>query len=91
LRPDFLAVDGYDGMAAIYAVIDQLHGDVDDADKVMAAFKGLKIDSPRGPIMIDPDTRDVIQTVYIRKVERQDGKLVNAEFDKVENVKDPGK
>ena len=90
LRPDFLAVDGYDGIAAIYAVIDKLHGDT-DPEKVMAAFKGLKIDSPRGPIMIDPDTRDVIQTVYIRKVERQDGKLVNAEFDKVENVKDPGK
>jgi len=90
LRPNFVAVGGYDGMAAIYAVIDKLHGDL-DADKVMAAFKGLKIDSPRGPIMIDPDTRDVIQTVYIRKVERKDGKLVNAEFDKVEDVKDPGK
>ena len=90
LRPDFLAVGGYDGMAAIYAVIEKLHGNI-DAEKAMEAFKGLKIASPRGPIMIDPDTRDVIQTVYIRKVERQGGKLVNAEFDKVENVKDPGK
>ena len=91
LRPDFLAVDGYDGMAAIYAVIEKLKGDVSDPDKVMEAFKGLKIESPRGPITIDPETRDVIQTVYIRKVERKDGKLVNAEFDKIENVKDPGK
>jgi len=85
-----VAVGGYDGMAAIYAVINKLHGNI-DPDKAMEAFKGLKIDSPRGAIMIDPDTRDVIQTIYIRKVERQGGKLVNAEFDKIENVKDPGK
>jgi len=90
LRPNFVAVGGYDGMAAIYAVINKLHGNI-DPDKAMEAFKGLKIDSPRGAIMIDPDTRDVIQTIYIRKVERQGGKLVNAEFDKIENVKDPGK
>jgi len=89
-RPDFVAVGGYDGMAAIYAVVKKLKGKI-DGDKAMAAFKGLKIESPRGPIMIDPETRDVIQTVYLRKVERQNGKLVNAEFDKVENVKDPGK
>jgi len=91
LRPDFLAVGGYDGMAAIYAVIEKLKGDVSDPEKVMEAFKGLRIESPRGPIVIDPETRDVIQTVYIRRVERVDGKLVNAEFDKIENVKDPGK
>jgi branched-chain amino acid transport system substrate-binding protein len=61
-----------------------------DGDKAMAAIKGMKIDSPRGPIMIDPETRDVVQTVYIRKVEKKDGKILNVEFDKVENVKDPG-
>ena len=57
----------------------------------MAALKGYKWVSPRGPVMIDPDTRDIVQTVYIRKVEKKDGKLANVEFDKIENVKDPGK
>jgi branched-chain amino acid transport system substrate-binding protein len=58
---------------------------------MMAAFKGMKLDSPRGPIMIDPETRDIVQTVYIRRVERVDGKLVNVEFDKFPDVRDPGK
>ncbi len=57
----------------------------------MAAIKGLKLNSPRGPIMIDPDTRDVVQTVYIRKVEKIDGGLYNVEFDKFPDQKDPGK
>jgi branched-chain amino acid transport system substrate-binding protein len=57
----------------------------------MAAFKGMKIDSPRGPIMIDPETRDVVQTIYIRKVEKVNGGLYNVEFDKFPNQKDPGK
>jgi branched-chain amino acid transport system substrate-binding protein len=56
----------------------------------MEIIKGMKIDSPRGPIHIDPQTRDVVQTVYVRKVEKKDGKLFNIEFDKFENVKDPG-
>jgi branched-chain amino acid transport system substrate-binding protein len=53
-------------------------------------LKGMKIDSPRGPIMIDAQTRDIVQTVYVRKVEKVQGKLVNVEFDKFLNVKDPG-
>lgn len=57
----------------------------------MAAFKGMKIDSPRGPITIDPATRDVVQTVYIRKVEKVGNELYNVEFDKFADVKDPGK
>jgi len=58
----------------------------------MEVLKGLKIDSPRGPITIDPVTRDVIQTIYVRRVERlKDGKLYNVEFDRFDNVKDPGK
>lgn len=89
-RPNFLAVGGYDGMAAIYRVIAELKGNI-DPDKAMAVLKGMKIDSPRGPIEIDPETRDVIQTVYIRRVEKVGGKIVNVEFDKVEKVKDPGK
>ena len=88
-RPNFMAAAGYDTMAAIYEAV-RKGGDV-DADKAMAALKGYKWVSPRGPVMIDADTRDIVQTVYIRKVEKKDGKLANVEFDKVENVKDPGK
>jgi len=90
LRPNFFAVGGYDGMAAIYAVIGKLDG-VIDGDKAMAALAGLVIDSPRGPIEIDPATHDVVQTVYIRRVEKVDGKIVNVEFDRIPKVKDPGK
>lgn len=90
-RPGFNAVQGYDGMAAIYQALAAVKGNVSDPDKMMAAFKGMKIDSPRGPITIDPATRDVVQTVYVRKVEKVNGEIVNAEFDKFPNVKDPGK
>ncbi|HXY98964.1 MAG TPA: ABC transporter substrate-binding protein [Stellaceae bacterium] len=90
IRPNFMSVGGYDGMAAIYRVIEALKGQI-DADKAMAVLKGMKIDSPRGAIEIDPATRDVVQTVYIRRVEKVDGKVVNIEFDKIPNVKDPGK
>jgi branched-chain amino acid transport system substrate-binding protein len=89
-RPDFLAVGGYDGMAAIYRVIEELKGDI-DPDRAMAVLKGMKIDSPRGPIEIDPETRDVIQTVYVRRVEKVGGQIVNVEFDRFEKVRDPGK
>ena len=90
-RPNFMAVGGWDGMAAIYEVIRRLDGKI-DGDKAMEILKGLKIDSPRGPITIDPATRDVVQTIYVRRVERmKDGKLYNVEFDQVQNVKDPGK
>ena len=62
-----------------------------DGDALIAAAKGMSWESPRGPIMIDPETRDIVETVYIRKVEKVGGELVNVEFDKVENVKDPVK
>jgi len=88
-RANFMAAAGYDTMAAIYEAV-RKGGDT-DADKAMAALKGYKWVSPRGPVMIDPETRDIVQTVYIRKVEKKDGKLANVEFDKIENVKDPGK
>jgi branched-chain amino acid transport system substrate-binding protein len=90
IRPNFMSVGGYDGMDAIYRVIEQLKGKIDGA-KAMAALRGMRIESPRGPIEIDAATRDVVQTVYIRRVEKVEGKLVNVEFDRVENVKDPGK
>lgn len=89
-RPNFMAVAGYDGMAAIYESLRKTKGSV-DADAIMGALKGMKIASPRGPIAIDPDTRDVVQTIYIRKVEKVNGALYNVEFDKVADVKDPGK
>jgi len=90
IRPNFMSVGGYDGMAAIYRVIERLKGKIDGA-KAMEALKGMRIESPRGAIEIDAATRDVVQTVYIRRVERVEGKLVNVEFDKVETVRDPGK
>jgi branched-chain amino acid transport system substrate-binding protein len=90
LRPNFMAAAGYDGMAVIYAALKKTNGST-DGDKLVAAMKGMKLMSPRGPIMIDPETRDVVQTVYIRKVEKVGGELYNVEFDKFPDQKDPGK
>ncbi|MDY7537016.1 ABC transporter substrate-binding protein [Undibacterium sp. RTI2.1] len=89
-RANFMAVAAYDGMAAIYEVSKKLNGKI-DGDKAMAILKGLKMMSPRGPIMIDPTTRDIIQTVYVRKVEKVGGELFNVEFDKFLDMKDTGK
>src|SRR5690348_6968476 len=88
--PNFMAAAGYDTMHVIYEVAKKLDGNI-DGDKAMAAIKGMRWTSPRGPVMIDPETRDITQTVYIRKVEKKDGKLANVEFDKIPDVKDPGK
>jgi len=87
-NPDFFSVGGYDGMHLIYAVMTKTKGKTDAADMVAAA-KGMKWESPRGPISIDPATRDIVQTVYVRKVEKVGGKLVNVEIAKIPNVKDP--
>src|SRR5947209_34401 len=89
-RPNFMAVAGYDGIAAIYEVAKKLEGKM-DADRAMEVIKGMKLTSPRGPIQIDPETRDIVQTVYVRRVERVKGGLYNVEFDKFPDVKDPGK
>jgi len=89
MRPNFMSVGGYDGMHVVYEVVKKLNGKL-DPDKAMEIIKGMKIDSPRGPIQIDPNTRDVVQTVYVRKVEKKNGQLYNIEFDKFENVRDPG-
>jgi branched-chain amino acid transport system substrate-binding protein len=78
-RPNFYAVGGYDGMAAIYKVIAALDGRL-DPEKEMAAFKTLGFESPRGPIAIDPATRDIIQSTYIRRAEEVDGEIVNREM-----------
>lgn len=90
LRPNFMSVGGYDGMAAIYEIVRKLNGKI-DPDKAMEVLKGWKATSPRGPIMIDAQTRDIVQTVYVRRVQKIGGHLYNVEFDKFENVKDPGK
>jgi len=89
-RPNFMACAGYDGMAAIAEALKKTNGAV-DGETFLAALKGMKLMSPRGSIMIDPDTRDIVQTVYIRKVEKVNGQLYNIEFDKFPDVKDPGK
>ena len=89
-NPDFFSMGGWDGMHAIYAALKKTNGDT-DGEKLINAVKGMAWESPRGPISIDPETRDIIQTVYIRRVEKVGGKLANVEFDKVENVKDPVK
>lgn len=90
LRPNFMACAGYDGMAAIAEALKKTEGSV-DPEKLLAALKGMKLMSPRGPIMIDPGTRDIVQTVYIRQVRKVNGALYNVEFEKFPDVKDPGK
>jgi branched-chain amino acid transport system substrate-binding protein len=89
-NPDFFSIGGWDGMQLIYDSLKKTGGKT-DAQALVDAAKGSKWESPRGPISIDPETRDIIQTVYIRRVEKVDGKVQNVEFDKVENVKDPVK
>ena len=90
-EPGFEVVGAYDGMAAIFYVVAQQKG-VIDPEKTMALLKGWKDDdSPRGPIMIDPDTRDIVQNEYMRRIERVNGSLENVEFETTPMVKDPWK
>jgi len=89
LRPNFMAVGGYDGMRLIYEAAKKTKGAGGDA--LLAAMKGQIWESPRGPMFVDAQTRDVVQNVYIRKVEKKDGQLYNVEFDVIKDVKDPGK
>ncbi len=87
-NPDFFSIGGYDGMHAIYETLKKTKGST-DAGAMIAAAKGLAWESPRGPMSIDPETRDVVQTVYIRRVQKVGNELVNVPFDRVEKVKDP--
>lgn len=89
-NPDFFSIGGYDGMHLIYETLKKTGGNT-DGEALIAAAKSMNWMSPRGPITIDPETRDIIQTVYIRRVQKVGNELVNVEFDKVENVKDPAK
>ncbi|HEY7459457.1 MAG TPA: ABC transporter substrate-binding protein [Xanthobacteraceae bacterium] len=88
-NPDFGAVGGYDGMHVIYEALKKTGGKT-DADALVKAAKGLKWESPRGPMQIDADTRDIVQTISIRQVRKVGNGLRNFVVDKVTNVKDPG-
>ena len=88
-RPNFMAVGGWDGMRVIYNALNATKGQGGEA--LLNAMKGQVFESPRGPVLIDAQTRDIVQDIYIRKVERKDGQLWNIEFDVQKAVKDPGK
>ena len=90
LRPNFMAVGGYDGMRVIYEALKTTKG-AGGGDALLAAMKGQVFESPRGKVFIDAQTRDIVQDVYLRKVERVNGQLYNVEFDVIKDVKDPGK
>jgi branched-chain amino acid transport system substrate-binding protein len=89
-RPNYHSVAGYDGMHLIYEALKKTGGNV-DGNALVAAMKGMSWESPRGPISIDPETRDIVQNEYIRRVERANGQLYNVEFATIEAVKDPMK
>jgi branched-chain amino acid transport system substrate-binding protein len=89
-NPDILSVGGYDGMHLIYEALKKTGGNA-DGESLVAAAKGMKWESPRGPLLIDPETRDVVQTIYIRRVEKVNGEVRNVEIEKFEDVKDPVK
>ncbi|MES2536662.1 MAG: ABC transporter substrate-binding protein [Pseudomonadota bacterium] len=90
LRPNFMAVGGYDGMRIIYEALKTTKG-AGGGEALIGAMKGQVFESPRGPIMIDAQTRDIVQNVYIRRVEKVGTQLYNTEFSKQEAVKDPWK
>jgi branched-chain amino acid transport system substrate-binding protein len=86
--PDLFSIGGYDGMHLIYEALKKTNGDT-TGEALVEAAKGMSWESPRGPMSIDPETRDVVQTVYIREVQEVDGKLENVIVDEIPNVKDP--
>jgi branched-chain amino acid transport system substrate-binding protein len=89
MRPNFMAVGGYDGMRVIYEAAKATKGGSGEA--LLNAMKGQLFESPRGPMFIDAQTRDVVHNIYIRKVEKVNGQLYNQEFHTLQDVKDPGK
>lgn len=88
-RPNFMAVGAYDGLHVVCEAARNAKGAGGEA--LLAAMKGLAFESPRGPVRIDPDTRDIVQNIYLRRVERVGGQLHNVEFDAIQAMKDPGK
>jgi branched-chain amino acid transport system substrate-binding protein len=91
LRPNFMAVGGYDGMRVIYEALKNTKGGQGGGEAMLAAMKGQIFESPRGQIYIDAQTRDVVHNIYLRKVEKKDGQFYNVEFDAIKDMKDPGK
>ena len=89
-RPNFVSLGGYDGMHLIYEALKKTGGN-SAGDTLLAAMKGMAWESPRGPMSIDPQTRDVVNNIYIRRVEKINGQLYNTEFATYEAVKDPMK
>ena len=87
-RPNFISLGGYDGMHVMYEALKKTQGKT-DGDALINAMKGMKWESPRGPISIDPETRDIVQNIYIGKVEKVQGELYNVEFATFDAVKDP--
>ncbi|TPG23438.1 ABC transporter substrate-binding protein [Variovorax guangxiensis] len=90
MRPNFMAMGGYDGMRVIYEAL-KATGGKGDGTALLEKMKGQIFESPRGQVLIDAQTRDIVQDVYLRKVEKKDGQLYNVEFDVIKAVKDPGK
>jgi branched-chain amino acid transport system substrate-binding protein len=88
-RANFISVGGYDGIHLIYQALEKTGGKTTDGDTLVAAMKGMELQSPRGPISIDPRTRDIVQNIYIRKVEKVNGQPWSVEFKTFEAVKDP--
>lgn len=89
-RPNFMAVGAYDGMQLVYKALEKTKGNA-DGQALLDAMKGMSWTSVRGPVQIDPETRDIIQNIYVRKVEKVNGELFNQEFATIEKVKDPVK
>ena len=89
-RPDFFTVQGYDAMAAVVHLVKTLDGKI-DGDKALAALKGWKHARPRGPISIDPETRDIVQNIYVQKVVKKGDRVGIEAIDTIANVKDPCK
>ena len=90
MQPSFLAASSYDGMELIARTLAKTKGDA-SGPAFMAALKGYSNTSPRGTVAIDPATRDIVQTMYIRRIDKQGTKLVATEIDRFDAVKDPGK
>jgi branched-chain amino acid transport system substrate-binding protein len=88
MRPNFISLGGYDGMHLIYEALNKTGGKT-EADALVNAMKGMKWDSPRGQISIDPETREIVQNIYITKVEKVKGELYAIPFQTFEAVKDP--
>ena len=90
MRPNFMGVAAYDGMDLVYKALEKTKGDA-SGPALIGAMKGMNWTSPRGPVSIDPETRDIVQNIYVRKVEKTDGALYNVEFATIPDVKDPYK